>query len=58
VASGVIGTMLATEALHHLIGLTPATAGAALMLDLLTWAVEWERFERDPACPVCTAQGI
>jgi molybdopterin-synthase adenylyltransferase len=58
VASGVIGTMLATEALHHLIGLMPPTAGAALMVDFSTWGLEWERFERDPACPVCTAQGI
>jgi bacteriocin biosynthesis cyclodehydratase domain-containing protein len=54
VASGVIGTMLAAEALHHLIGLTPpSTAGAALMVDLLTWSTRWERFERDPACTVC-----
>jgi bacteriocin biosynthesis cyclodehydratase domain-containing protein len=53
VGSGVIGTMLAAEALHLLLGRTPSTAGAALIVDLLTWATRWERLQRDPACPVC-----
>jgi bacteriocin biosynthesis cyclodehydratase domain-containing protein len=55
VASGIVGSMLASETLHHLTGLTPATAGAALLLDLLTWDARWERFERDPACTACGA---
>jgi bacteriocin biosynthesis cyclodehydratase domain-containing protein len=53
VASGVVGTMLAAEVLHLLLGLVPATAGAALLLDLVTWSARWERFEREPGCPVC-----
>jgi bacteriocin biosynthesis cyclodehydratase domain-containing protein len=54
VASGVVGSMLASETLHHLAGVSPpATAGAALLLDLRTWAGSWERFERDPACSLC-----
>jgi bacteriocin biosynthesis cyclodehydratase domain-containing protein len=53
VGSGVVGTMLAAETLHLLLGRTPSTAGAALIVDLLTWATRWERLERDPSCPVC-----
>jgi molybdopterin/thiamine biosynthesis adenylyltransferase len=52
-ASGIVGTMLAMEALHLLIGVTPATAGAALIVDLRTLETRRQPFERRPGCAVC-----
>jgi molybdopterin-synthase adenylyltransferase len=53
-SSGLIGTMVAGEVLHLLAdGLTPATAGRALLLDLRTLESRWEAVARDPHCPAC-----
>ena len=53
-ACGLIGSLLATEAVHHLTGVAaPATLGRALMVDLRTLEVSWERAERQAACPCC-----
>jgi bacteriocin biosynthesis cyclodehydratase domain-containing protein len=52
-ASGIAGTMLAMEIMHLLAGAEPATAGAALLLDLRTLIVRRERIARDPTCPDC-----
>jgi bacteriocin biosynthesis cyclodehydratase domain-containing protein len=63
-ALGAVATLLATEALHHLSGVsTPATLGAAIMLDLRTLHTEREEREPDPDCdcgaykPVAPAGG-
>ncbi|WP_053226453.1 TOMM precursor leader peptide-binding protein [Solirubrobacter soli] len=55
-ASGVVGSMLAMELVHLLIGAEPASAGAALLVDLRTFGVRREPIARDPACPACQPQ--
>lgn len=57
-ASGIVGSMLAMEALHLLIGVeTPASVGTAVILDLRTLRVTHERVDRDPDCPLCASVG-
>ncbi|MDA0184354.1 TOMM precursor leader peptide-binding protein [Solirubrobacter phytolaccae] len=55
-ASGMVGTALASDVVHRLVGAPVATAGAALLLDLRTLSTRREPIERDPACPVCQPQ--
>jgi molybdopterin-synthase adenylyltransferase len=53
-ASGLVGSILAMEAVHHLTGICPpATLGAALMIDLRTLEVRREPVPREPGCSVC-----
>jgi molybdopterin-synthase adenylyltransferase len=53
-ASGVIGTLLALEVMHLLLGGSPpATAGRALLVDMRTLGVRSEAVPRDPDCPAC-----
>lgn len=53
-ASGMIGSVLSMEALHHLTGLAePATLGTSIALDLRTLEVTREPISRRPDCPVC-----
>jgi molybdopterin-synthase adenylyltransferase len=53
-ASGMIGSVLSMEALHHLTGLAePATLGTSVALDLRTLEVTREPIARRPDCPVC-----
>jgi bacteriocin biosynthesis cyclodehydratase domain-containing protein len=52
-ASGIVGTILAMELFHLLIGVEPASAGAALLVDLRTFQVRREPVARDSACPDC-----
>lgn len=53
-ASGIIGSVLSMEALHHLTGLAePATLGTSIALDLCTLEVKREPIARRPDCPVC-----
>jgi bacteriocin biosynthesis cyclodehydratase domain-containing protein len=53
-ASGVVGTLMALEIMHLLVGPGPvATQGRALLIDMQTLEQRWEAFERDPGCPVC-----
>ena len=55
-ASGVVGTLVALELLHLLMGDEPvATHGRALLIDMRTLEQRWEAIERDPSCPVCAA---
>lgn len=56
-ASGIVGTMLAMELLQELVGERPATAGAAVILDIRTMATRTEPIPRDPDCDVCGAIG-
>ena len=54
--SGVVGSLLAMEALHLLSGLArPATHGAVWSLDLRTLIATTEQVERRPDCNVCNA---
>jgi molybdopterin/thiamine biosynthesis adenylyltransferase len=58
-ASGLVGSILSMEAIHHLTGLTsPATLGTALVLDLRSYAVHRESVERQPDCSVCGAPPV
>jgi molybdopterin-synthase adenylyltransferase len=51
---GVIGSLVANEAIAHLTGLAPvACAGRAALIDLTTLAISHEDVPRDPGCPVC-----
>ena len=53
-ACGLIGSLLATEAVHHLTGVAaPSTLGRALLVDLRTLEVSWEQAERRVSCPCC-----
>jgi len=54
-ASAIVGSMLAQELMHLLIGLEPATAGKALTIDLRTLRTSFEVIPRDPACRACGA---
>jgi bacteriocin biosynthesis cyclodehydratase domain-containing protein len=50
---GVIGSLLASEAMHFLAGREPASAGHALLLDLQTMELRREPVERQPDCDRC-----
>jgi molybdopterin-synthase adenylyltransferase len=50
---GVIGTMLATEALRILGGIGAPARGRLLQFDATTLTWRESKFERDPACTVC-----
>jgi bacteriocin biosynthesis cyclodehydratase domain-containing protein len=56
-ASGVIGSLIAMEAVHSLTGITtPATLGRGLVFDLRDFSTEWEEVVADPRCPLgCAA---
>jgi bacteriocin biosynthesis cyclodehydratase domain-containing protein len=51
--SGLVGASVAMELVHALIGITPASLGAALLVDLRTWEVRREVVARDSACAAC-----
>lgn len=53
-ACGLIGSIVATEVVHHLSGLAPpATLGAALTIDLRTMDVERTEVRQVESCSVC-----
>jgi molybdopterin/thiamine biosynthesis adenylyltransferase len=52
-ASGIAGTLIASEVMHLLLGRDFATAGRALLVDLRTLTTRWEAVERQPDCPAC-----
>jgi bacteriocin biosynthesis cyclodehydratase domain-containing protein len=53
-ACGLIGSLVANEAIAHITGLAPvACAGRSTVIDLTTLAVTHEDVPRDPDCPVC-----
>jgi bacteriocin biosynthesis cyclodehydratase domain-containing protein len=56
-ASGVVGTLVALEAMHLLTGAGPvATEGRALLIDMRTLEQRWESVDRDPDCAVCASR--
>lgn len=53
-ASGLVGSLIAMEVVHHLTGLAaPATLGAGMTIDLRDLSVAREEVARDPDCPRC-----
>jgi len=53
---GVIGSLVANEAIAHITGLAPiACAGRAALIDLSDLTVSHEPVPREPECPVCGA---
>jgi bacteriocin biosynthesis cyclodehydratase domain-containing protein len=53
-ASGVVGTLLAMEVMHLLLGgARPATEGRCLLVDMRTLQTRWETIERRADCPAC-----
>jgi bacteriocin biosynthesis cyclodehydratase domain-containing protein len=53
-ASGLVGSMLAMEAIHFLTGAaTPATLSRAIVVDLRSMRTTEEDIARDPSCPAC-----
>jgi bacteriocin biosynthesis cyclodehydratase domain-containing protein len=51
---GFIGGQIGTEVMHHLTGLSaPSTLGVAHIYDVRTMALEHERIDPEPGCPVC-----
>lgn len=57
-ASGIVGSLMAMEAIHHLTGaVAPATCGTAVTIDLRTLEVTRERVHRNPRCAQCGRVG-
>ena len=53
-ACGLIGSLVATDVVHHLTGICePATLGTALLVDIRRMEVTRETVPRSPGCPVC-----
>lgn len=52
---GVIGSLMALEALKHLLGLGEPLAGVLLHYDALAGTTHRVRLRRDSACPACAA---
>jgi bacteriocin biosynthesis cyclodehydratase domain-containing protein len=53
-ASALVGSLLALEVLHLLLGHRPlATHDRVLVMDMRTLQTQWEAIERDPECPRC-----
>lgn len=51
---GVIGSLVANEAIAHLTGLAPvACAGRAALIDMTDLSIRHDEVPRDPTCPVC-----
>lgn len=54
-ACGLVGGLMAAEALRILAGATPLYAGAVLTLDLLRWRLRQIKLPPRPDCPACAA---
>jgi molybdopterin-synthase adenylyltransferase len=56
-ASALVGALVATDAMHLLAGAElPATAGAALLIDMPTLRIRREEIDRRPGCAACGAE--
>jgi adenylyltransferase/sulfurtransferase len=51
--TGVMGTLQATEALKHILGIGEGLSGRLLLWDALDMRFRTVRLRRDPACPLC-----
>lgn len=54
--TGVIGSMMALEAVREIVGLGTSRAGTILLFDAGSGAMRRVRLPKDPACPACAAQ--
>jgi bacteriocin biosynthesis cyclodehydratase domain-containing protein len=54
-ASAMVGAMLAMELMHLLVGVEPASAGAALTIDIRTLRVRRDSVPRVPGCHLCAS---
>jgi hypothetical protein len=54
-ASALVGSILAMEVMHLVIGAAPATRSAALTVDIRTLQVRRYAVPRDGRCQVCRA---
>jgi bacteriocin biosynthesis cyclodehydratase domain-containing protein len=52
-ASGIVGTLLAMELLHLLIGAPVATRDRALLIDMRTLTTQWQATHQQEDCDVC-----
>lgn len=52
--TGVLGSMMAVEALKLLAGMGRPLLGRLLRFDALSGEMRYTTFEKDPACPVCS----
>jgi bacteriocin biosynthesis cyclodehydratase domain-containing protein len=58
-ACGLIGSLVANEAIAHITGLAPvACLGRSTVIDLTTLAVTHEDVPRDPDCRICGRAGV
>jgi bacteriocin biosynthesis cyclodehydratase domain-containing protein len=56
---GVIGSLVANEAIAHVTGLAPlACEGRAALIDMTTLSISHEDVPRDPTCPVCGGAAV
>ena len=51
--AGVIGSMMALEAIKHIVGAGESLAGRLLIYDALAADTRTVRLPADPTCPVC-----
>jgi bacteriocin biosynthesis cyclodehydratase domain-containing protein len=57
-ACGAVGSLAASEVVHHLAGFgSPASKGCAILLDTATFEVTVDPVRRVPGCPVCGRRG-
>jgi molybdopterin-synthase adenylyltransferase len=57
-ASGIVGSLMAMEAIHYLTGaVDPATTGTSIVVDLRTLELAREQLRADPNCPSCGGTG-
>ncbi len=54
-ACGLVGGLMAAEAMRILTGAAPLYAGAVLTLDLLRWRLRQIKLPPRPGCPACAA---
>jgi len=54
-ASAIVGSLVALELMHLLIGVAPATTATALTIDIRTLQASRDVVPRDGGCPACSA---
>ncbi len=52
-AVGVVGSLLATEAVKHIVGIGDSLDGRLLLFDAMAMRFNELKLKKDPACPVC-----
>ena len=52
-AVGVVGSLLATEAVKHIVGIGDGLEGRLLLFDAMAMRFNELKLKKDPACPIC-----